>query len=417
MKKIICLQCKNHLEALSEKLPLTEMALDILQTPRKIIQFKISLIKDNGEKVVFDGYRVQFNNALGPTKGGIRFHPEVNLDEVKLLSFLMALKCSLVRLPYGGAKGGVALDPAQFSQQELEKISRAFVREIFSDLGPHQDVPAPDVGTDNLIMDYMQDEYSKLNKKPTLASFTGKSIGKGGSAGRLQATALGGFYVLEAYLKQKNTDLKGLKVAIQGFGNVGSHLAIILFKQGAQIIALSDVEKGIFKKDGLNIEKALLSQKEKGKVPEATLLSAEEISNQELLELSCDVLAPCAISHQITLNNAKNIKAKIILEMANAPIAPSADEVLNKKGLLVLPDILVNSGGVIVSYFEWLQNLKNEVWPEEKVFQQLKIKITSSFREVLQVVNKRGYDFRTAANLVAITRILEAEKERGAYLG
>jgi len=320
-------------------------------------------------------------------------------------------------LPYGGAKGGVALDPAQFSQQELEKISRAFVREIFSDLGPHQDVPAPDVGTDNLIMDYMQDEYSKLNKKPTLASFTGKSIGKGGSAGRLQATALGGFYVLEAYLKQKNTDLKGLKVAIQGFGNVGSHLAIILFKQGAQIIALSDVEKGIFKKDGLNIEKALLSQKEKGKVPEATLLSAEEISNQELLELSCDVLAPCAISHQITLNNAKNIKAKIILEMANAPIAPSADEVLNKKGLLVLPDILVNSGGVIVSYFEWLQNLKNEVWPEEKVFQQLKIKITSSFREVLQVVNKRGYDFRTAANLVAITRILEAEKERGAYLG
>jgi len=416
MKKIICLKCKSHLEALSEKIPLSKAALDILQTPRKILQFKIPLTKDTGEKVVFDGYRVQYNNALGPTKGGIRFHQEVHLDEVKLLSFWMGLKCSLVSLPYGGAKGGITLDPSQLSQNELEQVSQAYVRELFNDIGPNQDVPAPDVGTNNLIMDYMQEEYSKIAGKPALATFTGKSVGKGGSAGRVQATAMGGFYVLEEYLKQEKIDLKELRVVIQGFGNVGSHLADILWRKGAKIIALSDAKRALYKEEGLNIEKVLLEQKEKGCVPEASLMGAKEITNQELLELPCDVMAPAAISHQITLNNANNIKAKIILEMANAPIAPEADEVLNKKGLVVIPDILANAGGVIVSYFEWLQNLNNEIWEEEMVLRELKQKIISSFKKVSLIAGEKNYDLRTAANMVAIERILMAEKQRGNYL-
>ncbi|MDP2951414.1 MAG: Glu/Leu/Phe/Val dehydrogenase [bacterium] len=417
MKKIICLKCKSHLEALSEKIPLSEAALDILQTPRKILQFKIPLTKDNGEKVVFDGYRVQYNNALGPTKGGIRFHEEVHLDEVKLLSFLMALKCSLVGLPYGGAKGGVAVDPSKLSQKELEQVSRAYTKELFNDIGPKQDVPAPDVGTDNLIMDYMQSEYSKLAGKEILATFTGKSVGKGGSAGRVQATAMGGFYVLEEYLKQEKIDLKELKVVIQGFGNVGSHLADILWHKGAKIIAISDAKRALYKEEGINIEKALLEQKEKGSIPEASLMVAKEITNQELLELPCDVLAPAAISHQITLNNANKIKAKIILEMANAPIAPEADEVLNKQGVVVIPDILANAGGVIVSYFEWIQNLENEIWEEEMVLRELKQKIVSSAKKVFQIGKEKSCDLRTAANMVAIKHILMAEKERGNYLG
>lgn len=416
MKKIICLKCKSHLEALKEKIPLTQEALDILQTPRKIIQFKIPFLRDSGQKAVVDAYRVQHNNALGPTKGGIRFHPEVNLDEVKLLAFLMALKCSLVGLPYGGAKGGVTFDPSKFSPKELEGISRSFVREIFADLGPHQDVPAPDVGTDNVIMDYMQSEYSKIAQQETLASFTGKSIGKGGSKGRMEATAMGGFYVLEAYLKQTNQDLKGLRVAIQGFGNVGSHLADILWKKGAKIIAISDAKDAICKEEGIDIEKALLDQKEKGKVPESQVVSARAITNEELLELDCDVLAPAAISHQITEENADKIKAKIVLEMANAPITPEADDILNKKNLVILPDILANSGGVIVSYFEWLQNLANETWEEEKVFKSLKEKIISSLTKVISISKEKTCDLRTAANLVAIDRILEAEKERGNLL-
>ncbi len=416
MKKIICLKCKSHLEALSEKIPLSEAALDILQTPRKILQFKVPLTKDNGEKIVFDGYRVQYNNALGPTKGGIRFHEEVHLDEVKLLAFLMALKCSLVGLPYGGAKGGIALDPSKLSQSELEQLSHAYVKELFNDIGPNQDVPAPDVGTDNLIMDYMQGEYSKIVGKPALATFTGKSVGKGGSAGRVQATAMGGFYVLEEYLKQAKMSFENLKVVIQGFGNVGSHLADILWRKGAKIIAISDAKRAIYKEDGLNIEKALLEQKEKGSIPEAVLMGAKEITNQELLELECDIMAPSAISHQITLSNANNIKAKIIIEMANAPIAPEADEILNKERIVVIPDILANAGGVIVSYFEWLQNLNNEIWEEEMVLRELKQKIVSSSKKVFEISKEKSCDLRTAANMVAIKRILMAEKERGNYL-
>ena len=413
MEKIICLRCKNHLEALAEKLPLSGAALAILETPRKILQFKVPLTKDNNERVVFDGYRVQYNNALGPTKGGIRFHPEVHLDEVKLLAFLMALKCSLVGLPYGGAKGGIACDPSKLSTDELERLSRNYVKQVFDDIGPHKDVPAPDVGTNNIIMDYMASEFSALAGKPELATFTGKSVGKGGSAGRAQATAMGGFYVLKEYLKKEKINLKGLRVVAQGFGNVGSHLADILWRFGAKIIAISDNTNGIYKEEGIDIEKALLEQKEKGKVPPAALLGANEISNKELLELDCDILAPCAISHQITLINGQDIKAKIILEMANAPITPEADNILNKKGIAVLPDILANSGGVIVSYFEWLQNLNNEIWQEEEVLQKLKEKITNSFKKVLGITQEKNCDFRTAANIVAIERILSAEKQRG----
>lgn len=398
---------------MAENLKLSEKELDILETPRKILQFKIPLLMDSGEKMIFDGFRVQHSNTLGPAKGGIRFHQDVHLDEIKLLSFLMALKCALSGLPYGGAKGGVACDPCLFSPTELERLSRAYIKEIYQDIGPYIDIPAPDMNTNNIIMDYMADEYSKLVGQHTPAVITGKSIGKGGSQGRVAATAQGGAFVLRQFLKETGRAMQGPKVAIQGFGNVGSHLAHILSHWGFQIVAISDNVGGVCKENGLDIEKVLLEQKEKGKIPEPELLNAQRITNQQLLEIECDILAPSAVSHQITGENASNIRAKIILEMANAPTTPEADDTLRERGVVVLPDILANAGGVIVSYFEWLQNLKSEVWPENEVFQKLEKKISNSFKNVLEIAKNKNCDFRTAANIVAVNRILEAERKRG----
>jgi len=398
-QKNICKKCRNHLEALSEKLPLSEKELDILQTPRKIIQFKIPLERDNGKRIVLDGYRVQYNNALGPTKGGIRFHQGVNLDEVKLLAFLMTLKCSLAGLPYGGAKGGVRVEVKDFSQKELETLSRGYIKGIYQDIGPQKDIPAPDVNTNHLVMDWMADEYSKLVGKYTPAVITGKSVEKDGSQGRLIATAFGGSIALRELAGE------GLKVAIQGFGNVGSHLAQILSQWGHAIIAVSDVDGGVYDKKGLNIKEIISKQ--------GLITEKKNISNRELLELECDVLAPCAVSHQITIENAERIKAKVILEMANAPTMPDADSILIEKGIKIIPDILANAGGVIVSYFEWLQNLKGEKWTEKEVLEKLEEKITEAVKKVVEISREKNCDLRTAANIAAVNRILEAEKKRG----
>ena len=409
-KKHICLRCRGHLQALSEKLPLNEKELDVLQTPRKIMQFKVPLEKDNGKKIALDGFRVQHSNALGPTKGGIRFHQDVHLDEVKLLSFLMTLKCSLVNLPYGGAKGGVAIDATKLSQTELEKLSRAYIKEIYQDIGPQKDIPAPDINTNQQVMAWMVDEYAKLTGKYTPAVITGKPVEKDGSLGRLTATALGGAFVLQSACLH-NKALKGTTVTIQGFGNVGSNLAQILSNNGYKIIAVSDVDHGVYNKDGLDIKKILAKQTKRGLLPEVS--GAEKISNKELLEIECNVLAPSAISHQITIENAPRIKAKVILEMANAPITPDADTILLKKGIVIIPDILANAGGVTVSYFEWLQNLNNEKWTEKEITRKLKNKIMSACKLVFQTAKEKNTDLRMAADIAAINRILEAEHKRG----
>lgn len=397
-KKHICLRCRDHLQAFSKHLGMTEAELDVLQTPRKIIQFKVPLLRDSGKKETFDGFRVQYNDILGPTKGGIRFHEGVHLDEVKLLSFLMTLKCSLVGLPYGGAKGGIRINVHTLSEKELEILSRNYIKAIYKDIGPKIDIPAPDVGTTPQVMEYMVDEYSKLVGKYTPAVITGKPPEKDGSEGRVVATALGGAFVLRELIKRKG--LKEQTVVIQGFGNVGSNLARILFGWGYKILAVSDADGGIYDKDGLDI----------GKMKE---IKERNITNEKLLELDCDILAPSAISHQLNIKNIDRIKAKIILEMANAPTTPEANDILIKKGVLVIPDILANSGGVIVSYFEWLQNLKNEKWEEKKVLKCLEDKILSAFEKVYSLSEEGSCDLRTASNAVAVKRLLKREREVG----
>jgi len=409
--KNICLNCKSHIEKIKEKLNLSENEFKLLVKPRRVFTFHTPVKMDSGEIKYFNGYRVQYNDALGPTKGGIRFHPEVDLEEVETLAFLMSLKCSLTDLPFGGAKGGVEVSPEDLSFQELEKLSRAYIKEIHEFIGPQRDIPAPDVNTDEQIMDWMVDEYAKIKGRFIPAVITGKSIELGGSQGRGIATSLGGAYVLKRVLEIKKLNSKEMRVAIQGFGNVGGNLTKILDDWGYKIVAISDLKGGFFNENGLNIKNIFSSQEKKGFLPE--IRQAQKISNKELLELDCDILVPAAISHQITKENADSIKAKIVLEMANAPTTPEADKILFEKDVLVVPDILANSGGVIVSYFEWVQNLTSVYWKENEVFEKLKEKITKSFDKIFSTCRGEKCDLREAAHIVAIRKILKAEKMRG----
>jgi glutamate dehydrogenase/leucine dehydrogenase len=412
-EKNVCINCKTHLEKLLEKRKIDKEDLDLLKKPKRTLTFNIPLKRDNGKIEFFNGYRVQYNDALGPTKGGIRYHPEVDLEEVETLAFLMALKCSLVDLPYGGAKGGIEIDPKTLSKKELEKLSRNFIIAIHNSIGPEIDIPAPDVNTDGEIMAWMVDEYSKLKGKFTPAVITGKPIELGGSQGREISTSLGGAYILKKLGEKENLKPEETKIVIQGFGNVGNNIAKILHDWKYKIIAVSDSEGGIYNKEGLDINDILSKQKDKRALPEVK--DAKKISNKELLELECDILIPAAISDQITKENANKIKSKIILEMANAPVSPEADEILAKKGIKVIPDILANSGGVIVSYFEWYQNMNNEKWSEEEVFKKLEKKITKAFDEVYSICKSRSCDIRNASYILAIERIVEAEKKKEEY--
>jgi glutamate dehydrogenase/leucine dehydrogenase len=365
---------------------------------------------DSGIVRVFNGYRVQYNDALGPTKGGIRYHEEVDLEEVKTLSFLMALKCSLADLPFGGGKGGVEVDPTKLSVGELERLTRGYVREIHQFIGPKIDVPAPDVNTNGQIMAWFVDEYSKIKGEFTPGVVTGKPIELGGSLGREEATALGGAFVLENFLKSTKKYKKGLKVAIQGFGNVGGNMAKILDNWGYKVVAISDVNGAFYDEKGLAINKVCDAQKGTCKPDH---FKGKKITNQELLYLPVDILIPAALSKQITSQNADKVKAKIIVEMANAPITEEADAILEKKGITVIPDILANSGGVIVSYFEWVQNSSNEYWTKERVNESLEEKIGLAFKKAFDFKTKNDMSFREACYGIAIDRILKAERLRG----
>lgn len=401
---------KEKANALNEKeLRIEEKDIKLLREPKRIllVNFPVKTLK--GIEII-NGYRVQYNDALGPTKGGIRFHPEVDLEEVTALGFWMALKCSLLGLPYGGAKGGITINPKEYNEEELEEISRAYVRQIKDFIGPMKDVPAPDVYTNPTIMGWMSDEFNKLNEKPALATFTGKPLNMGGIEGRSYSTSKGGEFILKKAVEKYDIP-KNSRVAIQGFGNVGGHLAEFLYKEGFKIIAISDSKGGIYSEKGINIPKLIEYKKESGNV--CGFEDLKEISNEDLLEIETDILIPAALSNAITNENADKIKAKIILELANGPITSEADEILNKKQILVLPDILSNAGGVVVSYFEWCQNLANERWTEKEVLEKLEKKMNDAF-DILykEYVSKFGLDFRTSAYIHSIIRILNAEKER-----
>lgn len=349
-----------------------------LRQPDRDIRISIPVQMDDGSMKIFKGYRVEYNNALGPYKGGIRYHPLTEINEVKALAFWMTLKCAVAGIPMGGGKGGITVDPKKLSKGELERLSRGWVRGLSDVLGPRKDVPAPDVNTTPEIMAWMADEFEKLSGDKSRATFTGKPIEKGGSEGRGPATGLGGFYVFNSLRAQIGLPEK-CQVVIQGFGNVGGNAAHIFSENGHTVIAVSDSKSAILKKDGLDLKKVEVYKKNTGSLK--NFPGAKNITNAELLELPCDLLIPAAFENVITDANADKIKAKAILELANGPITPEADEILFKKGIAVIPDILANSGGVTVSYFEWAQNLKKEHWTEKKVFEKLKIMLEDASKK------------------------------------
>ena len=375
-----------------------------LQNPQRIIQTTFPVRMDDGKERIFYGYRVQYNNARGPFKGGIRYHPKVDLDEVKSLAFWMAIKCAVANIPYGGGKGGVEVDPKQLSKGELERMSRTFIRSIADAIGPDKDIPAPDVNTTPEIMDWMEDEYSKITGDSSGAVITGKSVSNGGHEGREDATARGGFFVLQEAAKALGIPANAT-VAIQGFGNAGYYMARFLHDAGYRVVAVSDSKGGIYNEKGLDIN-AVKQLKDSGKSVQD--YEGKKISNEDVLELPVDVLVPAALENQITEENAGRIKTKIILELANGPTTPQAEEILSKKGITVVPDVLANAGGVTGSYFEWKQNKERTKWTLEKYRAELEKTMRTEFNEVLRFSKEHKCIMRTAAYALALQRIEKA---------
>ncbi|MDZ4221858.1 MAG: Glu/Leu/Phe/Val dehydrogenase [Patescibacteria group bacterium] len=398
----------NQLDAAAKKLGLDAEAAAKLKSPDHIHEFDIPVDMDNGQQKTFKGFRVQFDNSRGPYKGGIRFHSQVDLDEVKALAFWMAVKTAVVDIPMGGGKGGVIVNPKELSQNELEKLSRGWVRHMAPHIGPYRDVPAPDVNTNPQIMDWMVDEYKKVtNDKTGAAAFTGKSLEHGGSQGRGTATAQGGFYVLAELVEALGMHPSKTRVVIQGFGNAGYHFAVLAHQAGYVVAGVSDSKGGVYSAEGLDPEELAAVKKEKGSVTDYK--GGTKVSNEEILEQECDVLVPAALENQITEENADKVRAKIILELANGPTAHAADKIVWDKKIYVVPDVLANAGGVTVSYFEWDQNLKNEHWSESDVFKKLEPIMKGAFKAVWDAHKEHGVDLRTAAFMVAVERLVAAQ--------
>ena len=393
-----------------EKLGYTEEMYELLKEPLRMLNVRIPIRMDDGSVKIFTGYRAQHNDAVGPTKGGVRFHPEVDEDEVKALSMWMSLKCGIVDLPYGGGKGGIICDPRTMSMGELERLSRGYVRAISQIVGPTKDIPAPDVYTNSQIMAWMMDEYSRLREYDSPGFITGKPIVLGGSQGREKATAQGVVFCIEEAAKKKGISVKGARVVVQGFGNAGSFLAKFMHDAGAKVIGISDAYGALYNPDGLDIDYLLDRRDSFGTV---TTLFDNTITNQELLELDCDILVPAAISSQITVKNANNIKASIIVEAANGPTTLEATKILSERGVLLVPDVLASSGGVTVSYFEWVQNNQGYYWTEEEVNEKLRAKIVQSFNNVYDTAQTRRVNMRLAAYMVGVRKMSEASRFRG----
>lgn len=383
---------------------------DLLKEPLRLLTVRIPVRMDDGSVKVFTGYRSQHNDAVGPTKGGVRFHPEVNEEEVKALSIWMSLKCGITNLPYGGGKGGIICDPRKMSFRELERLSRGYVRAISQIVGPTKDIPAPDVYTNSQIMAWMMDEYSRLREFDSPGFITGKPIVLGGSQGRETATARGVTICIEEAVKKKGIELQGARVVIQGFGNAGSYLAKFMHDAGANVIAVSDVYGGVHDPNGLDIDYLLDRRDSFGTFSQ---LFKETITNKELLELECDILVPAAISNQITAENAANIKAAIVVEAANGPTTLEATNILTERGVLLVPDILASAGGVTVSYFEWVQNNQGYYWTEEEVAEKLKKVMVDSFEKIYRTAHEYQVDMRLAAYMTGIRKMAEAAQFRG----
>ena len=401
----------------AEVLKLNKEQKDIISYPNKILSSTLKVKMDDGRIRLFHAYRVQHNNILGPYKGGIRFHPKVDLDEAKSLAMLMTFKCAALGLPLGGGKGGIEVNPKELSLKELEKISRAYVRAFANNIGPDKDVPAPDVYTNSTIMDWMEDEYSKIKGKKIPAVITGKSIANNGSEGRGDATARGAYYVIKRAVEKLGIkkDNKRLSVAIQGFGNAGFYLAkLINDDDDFLLVAASDSKGGVYSKEGLDADSLMKHKREKGMIDgiycKGNICDEIEhvhITNEELLELDVDIVVPAAIENQIRLDNAARINAKIIAEVANGPVSYDADEVLSKNNIIILPDIVTNAGGVTVSYFEWLQNLKHEKWSKEEVYKKLKKRMEDAFDNIYRISKEKKTTMRTSAYVLAIQRIID----------
>jgi len=374
----------------------------VLKQPDRVLTVSIPVRMDNGEVQVFTGYRSQYNNSLGPYKGGIRYHPNVSLDEVKALSFWMMIKCATVNIPMGGGKGGIVVDSKKLSIGELERLSRGYIQKIWYVIGSNKDVPAPDMYTTPQIMGWMRDEYEKLLGHADPGVITGKAIADGGSEGRETATAQGGMYVVKELSKKLGLVPGETKVAIQGMGNVGGFMAKILANEGYKVVAISDSKGGVYS-ENLDLEAVFKHKEETGSVQ--NLSGAQNITNAELLELPVDILVPAAMENQITIDNVNKIKAKIVVEMANGPTTPEADEVLFQRGIILVPDVLSNAGGVTVSYFEWKQNVTNEKWTEAQVFEKLEPIMVNAFNEIWETKEKYNIDLRTAAFVKAIERV------------
>jgi glutamate dehydrogenase len=393
-----------------EKLGYPEEVYELLKEPIRMLTVRIPVRMDDGTVKIFTGYRAQHNDAVGPTKGGVRFHPNVTEREVKALSIWMSLKCGIVDLPYGGGKGGIVCDPRTMSFRELERLSRGYVRAISQIVGPTKDIPAPDVFTNSQIMAWMMDEYSRIDEFNSPGFITGKPLVLGGSHGRETATAKGVTICIREAAKKRGIDLKGARVVIQGFGNAGSFLAKFMHDAGAKVIGISDVYGALYDPNGLDIDYLLERRDSFGTV---TKLFKNTITNKELLELDCDILVPAAIENQITKENAPNIKASIVVEAANGPTTLEATEILTKRGILLVPDVLASAGGVTVSYFEWVQNNQGYYWTEEEVEERLEKVMVKAFNNVYEMAQTRRVDMRLAAYMVGVRKMAEACRFRG----
>ncbi|KFZ39589.1 MAG: Glu/Leu/Phe/Val family dehydrogenase [Thermoactinomyces vulgaris] len=393
-----------------EKLGYSEAVYELLKEPLRVLTVRIPVRMDDGSVKVFTAYRAQHNDSVGPTKGGVRFHPNVTETEVKALSIWMSLKAGIVDLPYGGGKGGVVCDPRNMSFRELERLSRGYVRAISQIVGPTKDIPAPDVYTNSQIMAWMMDEYSRIREFDSPGFITGKPLVLGGSRGRETATAKGVTLMIREAAKKRNIDLKNARVVIQGFGNAGSYLAKFMHDSGATVIGISDAYGALYHPDGLDIEYLLDRRDSFGTV---TNLFKDTITNQELLELDCDILVPAAVGNQITAKNAHRIKADIVVEAANGPTTLEATKILNDRGVLLVPDVLASAGGVTVSYFEWVQNNQGYYWTEEEVEEKLEKIMVKAFENVYRTAQTRNVDMRLAAYMVGVRNMAEASRFRG----
>jgi glutamate dehydrogenase (NAD(P)+) len=406
---------KAQIEIVAKEMGLDRNTTEYLKRIERALIVSIPITMDDGSVQIFEGYRVHHSTVRGPGKGGIRFSPDVNLDEVKALATWMTWKSSLLNLPLGGAKGGVRVDPRKLSMKELERLTRRFTAEIINIIGPDIDIPAPDVNTNSQIMAWIMDVYSMQKGRSIPGVVTGKPIEIGGSVGREPATGMGLYFVLRALCKKLNLNLKDQSVVVQGFGNVGGTIAELLYNEGCKILAVSDISTGIFCKDGLDIEKLLKWVKEGKYLKDYKDSNYSFISNQELLSTKCDVLVPAAIENQITEKNADKIQCKIVLEGANGPTTPKADEILYGKGIHVVPDILANSGGVCVSYFEYIQDIHSYFWKLDRINQELERIILEAFEETYTISIERKIPLRTAAYIIAVSRVAKAIELRGFF--